>query len=258
MSDVPIAFEAWQKLAQAYSDQVESKPHNALYERPATLSLLQEVRGKRILDAGCGPGVYAQLLMNEGAVVVGFDRSPNMVALARERLSGKASIHEADLREPLTFAGDGSFDAVLSSLALDYTPDWRPVFQEFYRVLRPGGVFVYSAGHPFHDFYTFIERATYFKIEAIEQTWRGFGFAIDVPFYRRPLAEMINPLIAAGFLLDQILEPVPLDEFQQHEPEDYQKLIKEPGFICIRAVKPAAGPGDVAQSAWAGTGAGKG
>jgi hypothetical protein len=51
---------------------------------------------------------------------------------------------------------------------------------------------------------------------------------------------MINPLIAAGFLLDQILEPVPLDEFKALETEDYERLIKEPGFICIRATKPAA------------------
>ena len=39
MKDLPIAFQAWETLAEAYSSQVETKAHNALYERPATLSL---------------------------------------------------------------------------------------------------------------------------------------------------------------------------------------------------------------------------
>jgi 2-polyprenyl-3-methyl-5-hydroxy-6-metoxy-1,4-benzoquinol methylase len=52
----PIALEAYEELAESYAALVDTKPHNALYERPATLSLLPEVRGKRVLDAGCGPG----------------------------------------------------------------------------------------------------------------------------------------------------------------------------------------------------------
>ena len=61
------------ELAEAYSAKVETKAHNALYERPATLSLLPPVKGKRVLDAGCGPGVTAQWLVDRGAEVVGFD-----------------------------------------------------------------------------------------------------------------------------------------------------------------------------------------
>ena len=55
MSDKPIALDAYETLAEAYAAVVDTKPHNAYYERPATLSLLPEVRGKRVLDAGCGP-----------------------------------------------------------------------------------------------------------------------------------------------------------------------------------------------------------
>lgn len=237
----PIAYRAWQELAEAYSEQVGTKPHNALYERPATLSLLPDVKGKRILeDAGCGPGDYADLLVSEGAEVVGFDRSPRMVELARARLGSRAAIIEADLREPLEFAEAGEFDIVLSSLALDYVPDWASVFQEFFRVLGPKGLVVLSAGHPFDDFWRFRGHANYFEIEPVRETWTGFGFEVEVPFYRRPLSEMVNPLIAAGFQLLEILEPRPPNEFKDFEPEEYKKLVKQPGIICLMGEKPAA------------------
>jgi hypothetical protein len=42
----PIAYDAYEKLADAYADIIETKPHNAYLERPATLSLLPDVKGK--------------------------------------------------------------------------------------------------------------------------------------------------------------------------------------------------------------------
>lgn len=239
MKDRPIAYEAWEELAEAYSAKVETKAHNALYERPATLSLLPEVKGLRVLDAGCGPGVTARWLLDHGAEVVGLDASPKMVSLARERVGGMAQILEGDLGEPLDFLQDSSFDVIISSLAMSYVPDWQTIFMEFFRLLRPSGLLVFSAGHPFDDYYRFLDKANYFEVEHIEETWSGFGFEVTVPFYRRPLSAMINPLIAAGFLLDRILEPRPLPEFKDVEPEDYDRLMRQPGFICIRARKPS-------------------
>ena len=55
MDEKPIALEAYEILAEAYASVVDTKPHNAYYERPATLSLLPEVRRKRVLDASA-PG----------------------------------------------------------------------------------------------------------------------------------------------------------------------------------------------------------
>jgi 2-polyprenyl-3-methyl-5-hydroxy-6-metoxy-1,4-benzoquinol methylase len=66
MNDDPIALDAYETLAEAYASVIDTKPHNAYYERPATLSLLPEVRGKRVLDAACGPGVYAEWLLSRG------------------------------------------------------------------------------------------------------------------------------------------------------------------------------------------------
>jgi 2-polyprenyl-3-methyl-5-hydroxy-6-metoxy-1,4-benzoquinol methylase len=84
----PVAREVYDRLADAYAARAPTKPHNAFYERPATLSLLGDVAGKRVLDAGCGPGIYAEELVARGAEVVGFDASGRMVELARKRLRG--------------------------------------------------------------------------------------------------------------------------------------------------------------------------
>ncbi len=144
----PVALEAYEDLAESYAALVDTKPHNALYERPATLSLLPEVKGKRVLDAGCGPGVYAEWLADRGAGVVAFDVSEKMVRLARERLGVKARVLRADFGQPLDFLEDGTFDLVLSALALDYVRDWGRVFAEFHRVLRRGGIWFFPRAIP--------------------------------------------------------------------------------------------------------------
>jgi len=241
MADVrPVALEAYEKLAEWYAATVDSKPHNAYYERPATLSLLPDVRGKIVLDAGCGPGAYAQLLLDRGAQVVGVDVSPRMVQLARARLKDRAEVHLADLGQGLPFMADASFDVVLSPLVLDCIRDQKAVFEEFHRLLRRPGVLVFSQGHPFAD-YLLCKRTgqteSYFATELVEWEWHVPGEPVSVPWYRRPLSEILNPLIDAGFHLDRVLEPVPTDDFRKADPRRYEELTREPGFICIRALK---------------------
>jgi SAM-dependent methyltransferase len=232
----PLALRAYEELAEAYAARIDTKPHNAYYDRPATLSLLPDVQGKRVLDAGCGPGAYAQWLVEHGAEVVALDVSPKMVGFARQRLGDRATVLQADFSRPLDFLPDASFDIVLSALALEYVPDWRAVFHEFHRLLRQPGWFVCSVGHPFADFKRHND-GNYFDIEMVEEEWHGFGTPWRVRFYRRSLQESLNPLLEAGFALDRILEPRPTEEFRLADPKDYEELCREPGFLCIRAVK---------------------
>jgi SAM-dependent methyltransferase len=236
----PIALEAYDVLAEPYAALVEVKPHNAYYERPATLSLLPQVSGKRVLDAGCGPGVYAEWLADRGAEVVAIDVNERMIRLAKERLGPKARVIRADLGQPLDFLADASFDLVLSPLALDYVRDWHGAFAEFYRVLRRGGHLVFSVGHPCAEFFISHNSGNYFDTELVEFEWTGFGVPVRVLSYRRPLSGLVNPLLEAGFILERLLEPRPTDEFKEQVPEDYEELSRRPGFLCVRAVKPSA------------------
>jgi len=237
MNDDLIALEAYEILAEAYASVIDTKPHNAYYERPATLSLLPEVRGKRVLDAACGPGVYAEWLLSRGAEVVGVDASPKMVELARRRLGPTVNVHHADLTRPLTFLDSESFDIVLSPLTMNYIKDWQPVFREFHRVLRTGGYFIFSVTNPSFDSVSF-KSSNYFETELVGSEWKGFEkVKVYMPSFRRSLEATLNPVIEAGFRLEKILEPRPTEEFKKAEPADYEKLLEQPIFLCIRARK---------------------
>ena len=237
MSDRPIALDAYEVLAEAFAAVVDTKPHNAYYERPATISLLPEVKGKRVLDAGCGPGVYSEWLIEHGAEVVAVDASPKMVKLAKQRLGKKADVRQANLAEPLPSLESSSFDLVVSPLVLDYIQDWRSTFAEVYRVLRPSGHFVFSVTHPLFD-YIYFKSNNYFETELVSVEWRGFeSVRVHMPSFRRPLSEALNPLIEVGFFLERIIEPKPTEEFKNADPKHFEELSRQPCFICIRVGK---------------------
>jgi SAM-dependent methyltransferase len=233
----PLAQQAYDQLAESYAAKIDTKPHNAYYERPATLSLLPYVNGKCVLDAGCGPGVYSEWLVAHGAQVVAIDANRKMVRLAKRRLGDKVRVLQACLGEPLDFLEQAFFDVVVSPLVMDYVRDWEVTFREFYRVLKPGGCFVFSIGHPFWEYDIRRQTSNYFKLEQVEYTWRGFGKPVRVPYFRRPLSEVINLLLKACFVLDQLLEPLPTPEFKEADPEEYEELSRRPGFMCLRASK---------------------
>ena len=237
MIDPPLAQDAYNLLADDYAARIDSKAHNAFYDRPAVLSLLPDVAGWQVLDAGCGPGAYAEWLLNHGAQVVAVDANEKMLAHARARTGDRAEFHLANLNAPLDFLDDATFDLVICPLVLDYIRDWTPLFGEFHRVLRPGGVLVFSHGHPASDFFLYYSDGNYHEVEAVSWEWTGFGTPVVMPSFRRPLAAVFNPLIDAGFVLDRVLEPRPVEAFRDAEPETYERLMRQPGFLCIRAVK---------------------
>jgi 2-polyprenyl-3-methyl-5-hydroxy-6-metoxy-1,4-benzoquinol methylase len=238
MTDKPIALDAYETLADSYASVIDTKPHNAYYERPATLSLLPEVTGKRVLDAGCGPGVYSQWLIEHGADVVAVDASTRMIELTKQRLKRTTDIWQADLSKPLTFLESSSFDVVMSPLVLNYIQDWSVTLGEFYRLLVPEGTLVFSVSHPFFD-YTYFNSQNYFATELVGSTWQGFpNVQVHMPSFRRSLADTLNPVIEAGFRLEKILEPKPTKDFKEADPEDYEELMRQPVFLCIRARKP--------------------
>ncbi len=134
-------------FAESYTADNESNLLNNYYERPAVLDLVGEVEGRHVLDAGCGAGPLIAALHAKGAKVTGFDASAAMIELARQRLGEDATLHVADLSQPLPFT-DGAFDDVVASLVLHYLQDWAAPLAELRRVLRPGGRLILSVNHP--------------------------------------------------------------------------------------------------------------
>jgi len=233
----PIAETAYDELADSYAEEVRENPYNAHMEFPATTSLLPDVAGERVLDAGCGTGVYTEWLLDQGADVVGIDASEAMLAHARERVGDRAAFYRADLGKPLDVLETDACDGVVSPLALGYVADWRQPFGEFARVLKPGGFLVFSTAHPLDQFPPDDPEmgddpgdANYYEVERRVKEWE-----VDVPYYRRPFGEVINPLLETGFRLERVVEPQPTEAFAEAWPERYEKESRYPVFVCVRA-----------------------
>jgi SAM-dependent methyltransferase len=111
----------------------------------AVLDAARVTPGTRLLDAGCGAGLLALLASFRGADVSAIDASPELAAIARERLP-KADIREGDL-EALPFA-DARFEAVTAVNSIFYAEDIDVTMREFGRVACRGGRVVVTAWGP--------------------------------------------------------------------------------------------------------------
>jgi O-antigen biosynthesis protein len=115
------------------------------------------VKGRRVLDAGCGTGYGSRILAESGAEeVVGIDIAESVVEAARAREPAGVHFQVGDVRN-LPFE-DASFDAVVSFEVIEHVTEHDLALDEFARVLRPGGIVAvsspnrstYPAGNPHH------------------------------------------------------------------------------------------------------------
>ena len=230
---------AYASFAERYAQIAVTKPHNALYERPATRALLGSVGGLHVLDAGCGPGINSAWLVEQGASVHGIDVTPEMITLARRRCEGmNAKFDIQDLGSRFETLADNSFDAIVSALALDYVEDLVPTFHEFARVSRPGATLVWSMGHPMRDWLDERTRRNrpYFDTTKFGMYWSGFGEPKPyVESFRRPLADILNAAAGAGWQLERMVEPLPQPEMKAVDRRLYDELSQVPAFMCLRA-----------------------
>jgi len=231
----PTVENAYDKLSRTYETR-ENDPYCADLEFPAMTELVPNTEGKRVLDAGCGCGRYTEWLIERGAHVVAVDKSSEMVEQARQRTTGQAEVRRTDIGTSFDFADDSAFDGIVSGLSLHYVENWRQTFTEFARILRPGGFLAFSTHHPLDDYIAF-EAENYFDTERERMIWSASGDETAVPFYRRPFSAVINPLIETGFRLDELVEPKPKETFGEKKPESYEKRLRYPTFLCVRASK---------------------
>ena len=118
-------------------------------------------QGQRWLDVGCGSGAFTALLAERAAPAElhGIDRSPAMLAYARERLPHSVQLHEGDAAA-LPFS-DASFDAAVMPLVIVFLDEPLRAVAEMRRVVRPGGVvatYIWALpdGFPYHTAFTIL------------------------------------------------------------------------------------------------------
>jgi len=102
-------------------------------------------RGGRVLDLGCGVGVWLKRFQVDGFHVAGIDQSPKMVAYTRRRIP-QADVFCRNMVNP--GFRSGSFDGIISLFAIIHVPQVKQleVFRHMYRLLVPGGHFLINIG----------------------------------------------------------------------------------------------------------------
>ncbi len=219
-------------MAVDYAADNAESAFNAHYERPAMISLVGEVEGRRVLEVGCGAGPLTAWLIDHGAVVTAMDVSPAMMRLARERVGDRATFLIADLAQPLSFATDTTFDLVVASLVLHYVRSWEAPLREFRRVLKPDGAVLFSTHHPTMDWPLHCPD-DYFAVKQVTETWLKGSREFEVTFWRRPLTAMTEAIASAGFVIERLIEPKPSPELRDRDQEAYELLCTKPQFLLF-------------------------
>lgn len=108
------------------------------------IALAGDLRGKQILDAGCGDGFFASLLQKKGAVVTGVDYSDRAIAFACLLEPHAEFLHASMATLPCS---DALFDVVFSTEVFEHIPlDERAhAVKELFRVLKPGGALIVTS-----------------------------------------------------------------------------------------------------------------
>jgi ubiquinone/menaquinone biosynthesis C-methylase UbiE len=219
---------------------------NEYLELPAMINAVGQIRGKRLLDVGCGAGIHIRRYLKRGAICKGIDISRTMIALARKNC--KDVEFQVGSASKLPYA-DSCFDIVTASLCIDYVTDISRVFKEINRVLVKGGLFYYSIDSP-----TWCMRE---KIEDGRYTVSGIGEFVDkktgkrivagrafkdnmiewemlpgmaMKTYQRTFRTQLLALVKAGFELVDFIDCKPVPAFKKRNPAKYDIFTRMPIF----------------------------
>jgi SAM-dependent methyltransferase len=171
------------EYAHALLHELEYKP----LDRALLAVMVEEARGGRLMDVGCGPGQVAGWLHARGATVSGLDASPAMVDIARAQHAGV----EFEVGDLFALGRRDLAGIVAFYCIVNFPPaDLPGAGKSFFEALAPGGLLLLS----FH-----LGREQLHLDE-----W--FGERVSIDFWLHERAEVERALEAAGFAIEMRLE----------------------------------------------------
>jgi SAM-dependent methyltransferase len=218
-------------------------------EGASLLALLPPVKGKRVIELGCGFGHLSRWLANAGAEsVVGIDLSEKMLDAARAATDDpRVDYQRADL-DALELEA-GSAELIVSSLTFHYIADFFRLAGMLHRALVPGGDLVFSVEHPVYSARAVPEwvategqRQAFAIVDySIEGEKRSNWIVDGVVKYHRTIATLLNTLADAGFVYHHIEEWKPDAGQLAAHPDWRDTELTRPMFLLIAVGKPATG-----------------
>ncbi|MFC1942698.1 class I SAM-dependent methyltransferase [Chloroflexota bacterium] len=186
--------------------------------------LLNPAPGEKILDAGCGTGIFTIDYLTAGAMVTGFDISRPMLSLAGKKTSSYpfSGIQGDMLRLPFN---DNSFDKAVSVTALEFIADAQSAVDELFRVTRPGGPVVVAT----------LNNLSSWAVRRKAKTPKGQKHVLENAFFRSP-----NELLSFSTLKGTARTAI---HFQKNDTPDHAMQIEESGraqrlatgaFVAVR------------------------
>ena len=202
---------------------------------PAFLSMLPDLSGKRVLDVGCGEGYNTRIFADLCEEIVGTDISEKMVDAAREAEAAEPQgiKYYSASGNDLSMFENGSFDGVVSTMAMMDMADYEGCIGECGRVLKTGGLLQFSIHHPItmtrhwkwitgkeaervgvvvgnyfglHPSKTRDDVEEWFFASAPPEV-RAKARPFQIPRFFRTFSEYFNPLSEAGFDVVQVGGP---------------------------------------------------
>ena len=252
--------QAWDTNAAFWDERMgEGNDFVNMLIWPAVERMLPVTPGMQVLDIACGNGLTSRRLADQGATVTGIDFSSEMIAHARRRSTAYAEriayqVLDATDEQALLALGVGRFDAALSNMALFDMAEIEPLFRTLARLLRPGGVFVFSLMHPCFNnpFTTHVAETgngrdgsvTTYAVKVYRYMTDGsaYGTALrNQPqahvYFHRSLETLLAAGFRAGFVVDALEERAfpPSDDPAQNRPLNWSSAYSEiPPVMVVR------------------------
>jgi ubiquinone/menaquinone biosynthesis C-methylase UbiE len=238
--DNEIFFEKYKEIRN------KEYNYNNLIEQPAMKKLLPKLKGKRVLDLGCGYGDNCIGFIEMGAIeVVGIDISEKMLNIAeRENSNELVKYILMDMSEIKNLRQ--RFDVVYSSLAFHYVKDFNKLIQDIRNLLNENGILLFSQEHPYTTApkcgpnWTKDENGNKIHYNLSDYMYSGKRhtkwFVENVEKYHRPISEIFSSIISKGFTINNVVEPVP-DEYALEKRPDLIDEFDKTTCIIIKSTK---------------------
>ncbi|MHB8464408.1 MAG: class I SAM-dependent methyltransferase [Acidimicrobiales bacterium] len=209
--------DAWDQYSATY--QAEARlPTDVVHYGPdipseADLRLLGDLKGKRVVDLGCGGGQAAIAMARQGAIPTGVDFSAAQIDHARRLADAegvKVEFRVGDFAD-LAFLRSDSVDVVLSADAFGYVEDLGRVFRQVHRVLKVGAPLVFSLPHPARQMIDedaeqpLLVRHAYFDRSPMTRV-RGGAMLTEYP---HSFGDLAMGLVRSSYRIEGIIEPEP-------------------------------------------------